>query len=184
MPSTIDRTAGVIVLPPSPTRPWTSSDLINACAEKGIPYQETDILTSVLGFVTIYGSSARLSVRAGLPEAIRLAVLARGLGHVALGHEVGIYLLWETPPTKESARAQAYAEEAAIWAAYLLVRPDVWAHSLSDARETTDEDAQAVTLAAHQTATSLNIPLSVVELWLRHQGRSFQPQPLVWLQDA
>jgi IrrE N-terminal-like domain len=153
---------------------WTLALLVAACQRKHIIYEESPELTALRGVVATCGQTVLVRVSAKLPLAERLVTLAHELGHVALGHRRGV-----SGPGSVSALLQPsdQAQELAanIWAAHLLVRPDIY--DAARARYRGDK-----TRAVAETAEQLQIPVRIVRLWLKYRAEHLPEDPSVWME--
>ncbi len=164
---------------------WTLADLRAACERKRIRYEETPVYENLRGVVVSYGRTSIISVKQTLPEREKIAVLAHELAHIALEHthDRPQYML----PSMGDDGSQSFdhdpekEHQAQIWAAHLLVQPEVFDQLLSDAQASGASKSHALRLAAEQTASALNIPLNMVKLWTQTRDWPFQETPRAWL---
>jgi len=165
---------------------WTLERLIEACRIKGIRFDETHNLTSLQGFAVSCGRTVLINVRANLPREEKLFTLAHELGHIALGRmyttTVGEVLDWLD--TSLAAFQDAAQETSAdLWAAHLLVPPELFAAHYAAAKErmATSPEEDILASAMRQTARSLGVLPHVVEIWYAHRDECPVPAPASWL---
>jgi hypothetical protein len=73
--------------------------------------------------------------------------------------------------------------EASVWAAHLLVRPEVFEENLEAALQATNgNQEEAIAHAIEEAANALNIPAETVALWVEHRDATFAVDPLEWLE--
>lgn len=189
---TPDTTGDKREVKPPPVFPpvsWTLERLIEACRNKGIRYEETRSLTSLRGFAVNCGRTYLINVRANLPGEEKLFTLAHELGHIALGRmhttTLGQVLGWLD--TSLAAFQDTDQEDSAdLWAAHLLVAPEVFAQCLVDVQTRTgradaSRKAELLASAMRQTAEYLGVPPHAVETWYAHQDECPAPAPADWL---
>lgn len=175
-------------VPPQTT--WSISALKAVCQRKNIEYEETNAYSNLRGVVVSCGQSSIISVRASLPEAEKIFVIAHELAHIALGHTqpAAMGFLREVRSLEAHAHQDPIRDEkeqeANIWAAHLLVRPEVYERCLQEAREKREDEAAIQRSAIECTAALLKIPAYAVELWLssREVAALFPEEPLQWLE--
>lgn len=168
---------------------WTLERLVDACRRKGIDYEETPNLASLQGFAVSCGQTFLISVRANLPPDEKLYTLAHELGHIALGRmyttTIGQVLQW-LDTSLAAFQDTAQESNAHLWAAHLLVSPEVFAlcHADAQVRLDTSREEEILASAMQRTAERLGIPRHAVELWYAHQHEVPTPTPNDWLGAA
>src|SRR5689334_3388002 len=108
---------------------WSVRLLAKVCGRSNIWYKETPVYTTLLGVAITCGGTSTISVRSSLSEPEKIAVIAHELGHIALGHTRISHTEFLRDP--RNARIPVSDDEgseleASIWAAHLLVRPEVY----------------------------------------------------------
>lgn len=168
--------------------PWTLEGLVEACRRKGIDYEETPNLRCLQGFAVSCGSTFLISVRASLPPDEKLYTLAHELGHIALDRmyatTIGEVLDW-LDPSFAAFQDAGLEDSVHLWAAHLLVSPEVFAWYDADvrARMGGSRPEEILTSAMQRTAEHLGIPRHAVEIWHAHQNEIPTPAPNTWLND-
>jgi hypothetical protein len=164
---------------------WSVGKLVAASRQRDIWYKETREFTTLLGVVVSCGESSLIDVKADLDERQKINTIAHELGHVALGHtrEEPIRPLRALRDLPGSYSDDTEKElEASVWAAHLLVRPEVYEANLEAALQATGGDqGEAVARAVQGTSDELNIPTDTVALWIEHRDATFAVDPLEWL---
>lgn len=160
----------------------TMNDLVAACSRWDIDYEESQVFIHLRGVVVTCGRSSVISVRASLPKADKLFTLAHELGHVALGHTATSTFEYQFEPGDASLPpGDEKDREASVWAAHLLVRPEVFEAALREAQAEYHNGTRARTEAIARTAQRLGIPLYAVNLWLETKDQTFIEEPSAWL---
>lgn len=168
---------------------WTLERLIEACQRKGIAYEETPSLTRMQGFAVSCGRTFLINVRANLPPDEKLFTLAHELGHIALGRmyttTLGQVLEW-LDTSFGAFQDTAQERNADLWAAHLLVSPEVFGACLTNAQTQSRGVAKHEVLASamQRTAEHLGIPRHAVELWHARRDECPTPAPVDWIGDA
>lgn len=173
---------------PGTAERWSVQRLVAAGRQRNIWYKETRAFTTLLGIVVSSGESSLIDVKAELSEREKISTIAHELGHIYLGHThetplkllramSDLPILYPEDPEKEL--------EASVWAAHLLVRPEVYhAHLEAALRTTGGDQEEAVAKAIRETANTLNIPAETVALWIEHRNATFEVDPLEWLEGS
>ena len=168
---------------------WTLESLVDACWRKGIDYEETPNLASLQGFAVSCGQTFLISVRSNLPPDEKLYTLAHELGHIARGRmyttTIGQVLEW-LDPSLAAFQDTAQESTAHLWAAHLLVSPEVFASCYAHAHQRlpTARSEELLGSAMQRTAECLVVPRHAVELWYTHQQEVPTPTPTEWLLDV
>lgn len=164
---------------------WSVRLLASICERSNIWYKETSAFTTLLGVAITCGQTSTISVRTSLSESEKIATIAHELGHIALGHTRASHMEFhrdlhtpQIPLVDDKTREL----EASIWAAHLLVRPDVFHRYFAAWKDAGCNDEVATMHAEEEAATALNIPRDVVQLWVRHRHHVFAVEPKTWLQ--
>lgn len=159
---------------------WSVQRLVDACERKAIDYEERPGYENLLGVVITVAGSHLISIKATQADPDKIFAIAHELAHVALKHPLEggfIHYLRKSDDGAISLYQDAALEQAAhVWAAHLLVRPEVYELAL---REALDDEEEAMRL----TAERLNIPRGVVRLWRDHRDWRFPEEPIAWLQQ-
>lgn len=165
---------------------WTLESLVEACQRIGIDYEETANLSFLQGFAVSCGQTYRICVRASLPRDELLFTLAHELGHIALGcmytTTIGEMLDW-LGTSLAAFQDHDLEGSAHVWAAHLLVSPEVFARCHAEARGHLAGAHEAAILASamQRTAERLGVPKQAVEIWYAHQNEIPTPAPNDWL---
>ncbi|HEY7350204.1 MAG TPA: ImmA/IrrE family metallo-endopeptidase [Ktedonobacterales bacterium] len=163
---------------------WSAQALAEACRNRGIEYEESVAFSSLRGVVVRCGKTIIMSVRASLEEREKIFTIGHELAHLALNYMPSdpIIYLKDTQSTPHILQDSQKEMEADVWAAHLLVFPEVYEQALEEAgaRYPTEQAQQVQKEAIIYTANRLNIPVQVVDLWLRHRDWPFSEAPQVW----
>jgi|SRR5690348_382961 len=172
---------------------WSVGILTSACEGTGIDYRESQAFSSLRGVVVRCGETLIISVRADLPEPLKITALAHELGHVARGHLYHPAPVWARETNRmfvSFVQGNEKEREADVWAAHLLVRPEVYEQYLHNAcaRALAEERAEIgiealVDEAVAQTSAYLNIPVEVVALWHQTRDAALSEAAQTWLQQ-
>lgn len=165
-------------------RGWSVQLLARVCRRSNIWYKETPVYTTLLGVTVTCGQTSTISVQSSLSESDKIATIAHELGHIALGHtQVSHAEFLRNPrdvrlPVIDDEHREL---EASIWAAHLLVRPEVYERYLDVLKGAGWSEDDAAMRAEEQCASALNIPRDVVRLWAQHRYHEFDVEPRAWL---
>jgi len=170
----------------APRRPtlWPILALREACQIKQVDYEETPEFVALRGAVVTCGQTAIISVSSSLKDDEKRLTLAHELGHIALGHIRGVPApyLWEGQDAPLSLTQDKDRErEADIWAAHLLVEPEVYAENLQHVQEFEQDSTRAAVQAMRQTARQVRLPVRIIKLWLKTRDCPFEETPTTWL---
>jgi Zn-dependent peptidase ImmA (M78 family) len=161
--------------------------LVEACRRKRISFEETDQFTVLEGAVVTCGSTSIISVRASLPEPDKRFALAHELAHIALGHgqsAVARYLWGKSTVPAAFQHDRQQEHDANVWAAHLLVQPEVFERNLRVAGSSIWSGRRAVARAVKLTAKHSKVPEHVVRLWLDNRHVTFPEVPTTWLERS
>lgn len=161
-------------------------ELIKTCQHKHIWYTESSVFTTLRGIAVTCGGTSVIKVSDRLDDAEKLVTFAHEIAHVVLGHtkHTSISYLRDRNPHRVHLLDDADKErEATIWAAHLLVAPDVYRQSLDEAHTRGFWGSDALEQAMRETAARLGITKEVVRVWVEHQDYTFPVSPAQWLQQ-
>jgi Zn-dependent peptidase ImmA (M78 family) len=165
---------------------WSIDKLRAVCDLKRIRYEETEVYENLRGVVVTYGHTSIISIKESLSEREKIGVLAHELAHVALGHtwHAAGYLLVPKDGSLPFYRDPEQERDAHIWAAHLLVQPEVFRQKMRNAQASGSTGLPATESAIHETAEELNIPEAVVDQWVKTQDWRFGEDPKAWLRRS
>lgn len=164
---------------------WPLDDLIEACRRKNVEYEEADDFLAIEGLVTKCGESILISVRASLEDAEKRFTLSHELAHLALSHQdkgkqAGFH--FELRGDELVIQQNAAKElEADIWAAHLLVDPEVCGEYLKEWQYYSQASNDTIDYAIAILSMELGIPSRGVRIWLEHRNHRFNVHPTAWL---
>jgi Zn-dependent peptidase ImmA (M78 family) len=174
---------------------WSLARLEAACVQKRIHFRESPSMSVHHGIAARRGETVTISIQAALPEPLKVAALAHELGHIYLGHtrspETGYRRAFRGMTL--SIVQDANKEQAAdIWAAHLLVYPEVFQWNWELALELpvvwdevgVSDSGVVLALAIARTSQVLNIPPEMVALWWRTREIVFPEAPRDWLEHT
>lgn len=177
---------GVCKTEPEGLSPWTLDSLASMCQRKGVVFRESTAFTSLNAVLVRCGTSVSISVRASLPTREKIFVLAHELGHLALDHASTSSGSDSSsiPHVNEDLDASVLGnreQEADIWAAHMLVKPELVAGQMRNSSSRNLDDGVSETQIAKQIGILLNVPARAVLQWLHHRDHEFEIAPYAWL---